>query len=206
MGRCVIISAFEVSILMREYIKDDDFIIAVDAGYENARKLCVSPNLFIGDYDSAPQPNTTLEIIKLPKEKDDTDTMAAAKEAVVRGFDEVLILGGIGGRFDHTFANLHTLIYLEKNNVTATLADENNEITVLLSGEREITPNEEWCLSVFPLGDIAKNVTIEHVKYKIEKTDLTNDNPFTVSNEFRYAPAHISVRDGGLYIMKSRKN
>ncbi|MEG0763633.1 MAG: thiamine diphosphokinase, partial [Oscillospiraceae bacterium] len=134
MNRCVILAARPVSVQMREYFRDDDYIIAVDAGYENARKLCVTPDICIGDFDSMDEPTGNIETIRLPKEKNETDTYAAAQIAVKKGCKEVFILGGLGGRLDHSIANMQTLVYLEKNGIRATLANETNEITVLLSG------------------------------------------------------------------------
>ena len=42
------------------------------------------------------------ELIVLPCEKDDTDTVFAVKEAMRRNFAEFLLIGVIGQRLDHT--------------------------------------------------------------------------------------------------------
>ena len=52
-----------------------------------------------------------------------------------KGFDEVLLLGGLGGRrVEHTLANLCTGLGLEKRGVRATLLDERSRITYVISG------------------------------------------------------------------------
>ena len=84
-----------------------DFLIACDAGYRNCAPLGCRPNIIVGDFDTAPCPEQQDDdIVVLPHVKDDTDTEYAAKLASEKGFDEVLLLGGLGGkRIEHTLAN-----------------------------------------------------------------------------------------------------
>ena len=104
MSRCVIISACPVSPELAEALRPDDFIIACDAGYRNCAPLGRRPNIIVGDFDTAPCPEQQDDdIIVLPHVKDDTDTEYAAKLVSEKGFDEVLLLGGLGGRrVEHT--------------------------------------------------------------------------------------------------------
>lgn len=204
--RCVIIAARPISVQMREHIYDNDYIIAVDSGYENARKLCVVPDLCIGDFDSTGIPKgVDYEIVRLPREKNETDTYAAAMRAVEAGCKEVMILGGLGGRIDHTIANMQTLIYLEKHGIRATLADEENEISVLLSGKRVLSSRGDCYLSVYPIGEKATGVTLKYVRYELENAEICHDFPIGTSNEFRFTPAEIEVKTGGLFIVLSSK-
>ena len=104
MARCVILSACPVSPALAGLLREDDFIIACDAGYRNCAPLHCKPHVIVGDFDTAPCPQQEDdEIVVLPHVKDDTDTEYAAKLAVQKGFDEVLLLGGLGGRrLEHT--------------------------------------------------------------------------------------------------------
>ena len=77
-GRAVVFSAVEVGPEMACYLQPGDFIVACDAGYRNAARLGVRPDLIVGDFDSAPRPQTDRETIVLPHVKDDTDTQFAA--------------------------------------------------------------------------------------------------------------------------------
>ena len=98
MSRCVIISACPVSPELAEALRPDDFIIACDAGYRNCAPLGRRPNIIVGDFDTAPCPEQQDDdVIVLPHVKDDTDTEYAAKLVSEKGFDEALLLGGLGG-------------------------------------------------------------------------------------------------------------
>ncbi len=87
-----------------------------------------------------PQQDTD-DIVVLPHVKDDTDTEYAAKLAAQKGFDEVLLLGALGGRrVEHTLANLCTGLGLEQRGIRAALQDERSRITFVLPGESRCYP------------------------------------------------------------------
>ena len=160
MSRCVILSACPVPPELAGLLRADDFIIACDAGYQNCARLGRRPDIIVGDFDSAPCPPQTGEVVVLPHVKDDTDTEYAARLAAEKGFDEVLLLGGLGGRrVEHTFANLGTGLGLEKRGLRATLQNERSRITYVLPGQTRRYPKEAFFyLSVFPLEGRAEDV------------------------------------------------
>lgn len=200
MKRCVIFAAQPVARELRSWCDGASLIIAADAGYRSARALGVEPDLLLGDYDSAPPPQSG-KTVRLPAEKDDTDTFYAARQALAQGCDEVVILGGLGGRLDHTLANLHTLVFLAQQGARAVLADEKNEITVLLPGRHRLSARPGWHCSLLPAGDAARGVTLEHLKYPLADAVLTNAWPVGVSNEFAGPEAVVEFRQGVLYWM-----
>lgn len=202
--KCVIFAGRPVSEGLCRYWRDADCVIAADAGYETARRLGVGADVLLGDYDSAPCPGHGA--LLLPAEKDDTDTQAAAREAVRRGADEVVILGGLGGRLDHTIANLHTLVFLARRGVRALLADEENEVRALLPGSYSIPARAGWYFSVFSAGETAEGVTLSGVKYPLDGYSMTNDFPIGVSNEFAAPAAAVRFTAGTLWLVLSKKS
>lgn len=203
--KCVIFAGLRVSQTLCGFWKDADLVIAADAGYENARRLGVEPDLLLGDYDSAPCPPQNAKTVVLPAEKDDTDTYFAARRAIELGASEAVILGGLGGRLDHTLANLQTLVFLAKNGVRAWLADEANEVTALLPGAYHFPARQGWYLSVFSAGDAARGVTLEGLKYPLHEATVSNFFPIGVSNEFAAEFATVRFSEGVLYLMLSRR-
>ena len=94
MARCVILSACPVSPALAGLLREDDFIIACDAGYRNCAPLHCKPHVIVGDFDTAPCPQQEDdEIVVLPHVKDDTDTEYAAKLAVQKGFERCFCWG-----------------------------------------------------------------------------------------------------------------
>ena len=208
MSRCVIFSACPVQPELKRLLRADDFIIACDAGYHNCERLGCKPNVIVGDFDSAPCPEQDNDdIVVLPHVKDDTDTEYAAKLASQKGFDEVLLLGALGGkRLEHTLSNLCTGLGLEQRGVRATLQDERSRITFVMPGESRRYPKEDYFyFSVFPMEGTAEGVCESGSFYELDDALLTAGYPLGVSNE--YAPGSdcitVSTRKGALVIVET---
>ena len=60
--------------------KENDYVIAVDGGYKIVKKLGISPDLTLGDFDSLGYVPDELNIKTFQVEKDYTDTMIAVME------------------------------------------------------------------------------------------------------------------------------
>ena len=208
MSRCVILSACPVGPELKRLLRPDDFIIACDAGYRNCAPLGCKPDIIVGDFDTAPCPEQQEDdIVVLPHVKDDTDTEYAAKLAAEKGFDEVLLLGVLGGkRMEHTLANLCTGLGLEQRGVRATLQDERSRVTFVRPGETRVYPKEEFFyFSVFPMEGRAEGVCEQGSYYELTDAVLTAGYPLGVSNEYAEGSDAItvSVRKGALVVVET---
>jgi len=180
--------------------KGSDYIIAADGGMDTLNELGIEPHLIIGDFDSSLSSPSGNNVIILPKEKDDTDTLAALRIGIDRGFDEFHIFGGMGGRADHTLANIHCLSFLCERNCRGYLYGNGMIITALKNGQMKFDSDILGYLSVFAYGGKAENVSLRGLKYPLENACLTCDMPLGVSNEFIGESAEISVGNGTLLI------
>lgn len=208
MSRCVILSACPVQPELKRLLRADDYIIACDAGYRNCAALGCKPDVIVGDFDSAPCPQQeNKDIVVLPHVKDDTDTEYAAKLASEKGFDEVLLLGALGGRrLEHTLANLCTGLGLEQRGVRTTLQDERSRISFVLPGEERTYPKEEFFyLSVFPMEGKAEGVCEHGSFYELTDAELTAGYPLGVSNEYAEGSDTITIRtrQGALVVVET---
>ena len=168
-----------------------DLIIAADSGYVAANKLGFKPDIIVGDFDSSPRPITDSELITVPAEKDDTDTMLACNIAVERGANVLTIVGGTGGRSDHFLSNIFSLETFKDRGIDAVLTDGDNTIQVL-KNQTVILPKGNEYFSLFPLSTC--EVSLSGCKYPLEKYTLTRSNPsFAVSNEVAENFATITV-------------
>lgn len=204
--RCVIVSAARISSYdtVKSYFKSDDYFIFCDAGLNHSEKLGVKPDLIVGDFDSHEKPETDIEIITLPTEKDDTDTVFAVKEAIKRGFDDFLLIGVIGERLDHTLGNVSILEYLANRNKTGLIIDDYSEMQLVSREEVEIDPSFSYfsLLSVF--GE-ANGIFINNAKYPLNNATITSDYQYGISNEvLPNQTAHVRVENGKLLLIKVR--
>lgn len=180
--------------------KEYDLIIAADSGYLNAVSAGITPHMFIGDFDSVLEEEvTSSEIIKLHPVKDMTDTQEAIDVAISHGADFITILGALGGRIDHTIANIHLLKYAYTKGATAEIVAEDTYIT-LVTDKIDILARNGFCLSLIPLTD-CEGVSVSGVFYPLEKASMPVGNPYGISNEFVDTSAHIEVASGELLVI-----
>lgn len=205
MARCVIVSAGSAVPADKAFLKPGDTVIACDAGYRNCALLGLRPEIILGDFDSAPRPNWS-NVVVLPHVKDDTDTHYAARLAAERGFQEVLMLGALGGRrLEHTLANLSTGLWLTKQGINVTIADASSRITYVRPGPIRRYPRGDYqYFSVFPAEGAASGVCIRGAFYPLEDAALTADFPLGVSNEFAAEEIAITSRTGILLVIETR--
>ncbi|MFV0414511.1 MAG: thiamine diphosphokinase [Oscillospiraceae bacterium] len=206
MQSCVIISSRPLSAALRRYIAPGAFVIAADAGWLRSMEIGVTPNLALGDFDSAPAPGPEVETLILPAEKNDTDTHFAAREALRRGFGQVTILGGMGGRPDHTMANYATLLFLAQNRVENLMADEATEVRCMGPGSLRLQGGPNQYLSVFAAAGRVQGVTLQGVKYPLHNAQLTMEYPLGVSNEFLAGEAIVSIAAGYVWVVVTQKD
>lgn len=179
----------------------NDFVIAADAGIRYLEQSGVTANLVIGDFDSLDgtptHPNTTT----LSAEKDDTDMLAAVREGIKAGYSSFHIYCGMGGRIDHTIANIQILAYLSQNNMQGFLFGKDSVITAITNRKLSFDPIPSGYVSVFSYTEKSEGVYLHGLKYKLENATLTNTFPLGVSNEFIGKESSISVRAGTLLIV-----
>lgn len=187
-------------------LSGSDLVIAADGGFDYLKKLGLRADVVLGDFDSlSDSQNLPEDFIRYPQEKDDTDMMIAIKEGLARGYRTFRIYGGLGGRLDHTIANLQSLTFLAENQAVGTLYSDYYQITVIkdgtLSFAKDMPENVPGNLcSVFSLSDISVGVSIQGLKYELDRVTLTNGFPLGVSNEFLGKKSFIHVEKGTLAV------
>ena len=178
-----------------------DLGIAADGGYASLTRLGITSHLAVGDFDSLGWTPDHPALIQLPCEKDDTDMGYALKLGLERGYRRFLLLGGVGGRLDHTVANLQLLGFLSKQGAMGVLYGGGQASAVLTNGTLSFPAGLSGYCSVFCRGGTAQGVTIRGLKYSLNNAALSEDFPLGVSNEFTGVPASVSVADGSLLIV-----
>ncbi len=183
------------------YLEEGAFVIAADGGLDKLRSLGVTPDLILGDFDSLSYHPAGEHVLTFPSEKDDTDTMLAIKEALRRGYERIYISGGLGGRLDHTVANLQSLLFADKLKTEAFLIGDEETAMVLSDGEVSFSADRRGWLSLFSMGDQVEGVTVSGLKYQIEGASLSNFFPLGVSNQFMGTEATVKVEKGSLLLI-----
>ncbi len=204
MKRCVIVGGADILDYnkTKRYLSSEDFYIFCDCGLRHSVGLGAKPNLIVGDFDSSENPCLDVETIVLPREKDDTDTVFAVKEALKRGFEEFLILGVIGQRLDHTLGNVSILKMLFDLGKSAVIVDDYCEMQIV-GKETQYIPHSFPYFSLINIFGKATGVYIKNAKYPLENAEITCDYQYGVSNEvLQEETAEVYVESGCLLLIK----
>jgi thiamine pyrophosphokinase len=209
MKRCIIITAWAPDGIRSVVdICEEDFIVCADGGYTFACNENIQPHVLVGDFDSlADVPDQLPErcrVIRANREKNETDTLLSLQCGMEAGCDSFVVVGGIGGRLDHTFANLQLLNYAANRNISMWLMDKNNRVTLTLPGILRIPRAEGYYLSVLAFNAQCKGVTLGNVKYPLSDALLTDEFPLGISNEIQGSEARIELREGRLLVFLCR--
>ncbi len=202
--RCIIVGGADIANYnhIKSYLKSDDYTIFCDSGLKHTEKLETAPSLIVGDFDSHTRPDTDIETIVLPCEKDDTDTVFAVKEAIRRGFDDFLLIGVVGNRLDHTLANVSILNYLYENEKKGIVVDDYSEMEIIGKDMCLVTDDYSF-FSLLNIFGISEGVTIKNAKYTLENATITSEYQYATSNEvLEGKTAEISVNNGKLLLIK----
>ncbi|MBQ6526692.1 MAG: thiamine diphosphokinase [Clostridia bacterium] len=197
-----------------------DAVICADRGLQVAEALDLLGDLpvyLIGDYDSGTPPTEAERaaasgLVVLPTVKDMTDSEAAIDLAVSRGYDVIHVLGGLGGRFDHSMGNLGMLAkYVEDPRVKELwFEDGQNRVFMKTPGTFRVPArgpeNRFDYFGLIAYSGAVEGLTITGAKYPLAGHTLTPDTTLGVSNEVaKDAPfAEVSHTKGHLLVIFSK--
>lgn len=205
MNRCVLVCGADIADYSRaqSLLRPDDFMVYCDSGLRHEAGLHRKPDLIVGDFDSHDDPHLPVETIRLPREKDDTDSVYAAKEMLRRGYRDFLLLGAVGGRLDHSLVNVSLLSWLKESGAKASLLDDYSIMEIITPGEIHTISDSFAYFSLLTLGGEAKGVTIRNAKFPLENGAITPRYQYATSNEVLPGrEATVSLTAGELLLIK----
>ena len=131
-----------------------DYVIACDKGYKYALDMGIVPDVIVGDFDSLDmEVNTNIPIIKLPKVKDDTDTLYAIKYAIDKGYKDITVCCAFGGRFDHSIANIQAAAYILESGGTPRITGKDTEVYMIKDSGIKLLPLAGSYISIFSYSE-----------------------------------------------------
>lgn len=190
--------------------RPDDRVLCADGGAAHCLRLGLRPVLLIGDMDSArPDDIAALassahcRIVRVPADKNETDTELAVTMAIADGADELVLLGMTGSRLDHFCSALLLLPSRFPPLTKATFLDERQSVIVTATGCLvETSPGDT--VSLLPVTPTVKGVCVSGVKWPLTDTDLTWGNSLGVSNRALGEAVRVSHADGILAVFQHR--
>ncbi len=209
MRRCVLIASAQIRDYekIKSHLRTDDFFVCCDGGLYHMEQLRLQPDYIVGDFDSyLSDLPADIPIERLPCVKDDTDTVAAAKLMLKKGFSEFLLIGFTGQRLDHTLANIGVLLMLHDHHVKAKMIDDYGEMYI--ADQTPILLNK-GCCSFFSLMSVDGpfgGVTISGAKYPLNNAAVTPSYQYAISNEITEEQCRITIGQGRALLLKIQES
>lgn len=186
-----------------EAIPDDAFVIAADSGVEQAQALGRPIDLAVGDFDSV-DPAALLaaegagtRVERHRPDKDATDLELALGAAAALGPDEIVVVGGAGGRLDHLLGGVLAL---------TDPAYESIAVRALVGPARLFVIRDHMVvggrpgelLTLLPIGGPAHGVTTSGLRYPLTDETLEPASTRGVSNVLLADHATVGLTRGVL--------
>jgi thiamine pyrophosphokinase len=187
----------------RDLVRNDDLVIAVDGGTRHVWEVGVDPQCVIGDLDSlTPSEQERLrasgvQIIPFSTRKDETDLELALLQAACEGAESIVVLAALGGRLDHTIANLLLLALPELDGIDVRVV-EGLQVAFLIRDGALVEGQPGDTVSLIPLGGDAVGVTTEGLEWSLNDDTLHFGPARGVSNALIAERASVRVRQGQL--------
>jgi len=194
---------------IRDNLRPDDVIVSVDGGMRHLRVLDLYPQLIIGDMDSIQTDilsnleEAGIEVLRFPPAKDETDLELALIILEERGFDEILIIGALGGRIDQTLANIWLLAQRSRPGFSITFNDGCERINLILDQFTIIGEIGDQ-VSLIPFGSAVKGISTKGLEYPLCDETLYPDRTRGLSNVLRNEKASIVIKSGRLLCIHRR--
>ena len=180
-------------------IEKDDFVIAIDGGFDLLLKQKIEIDLIIGDLDSIKNKNKLgkYEKLKLKSEKDETDTYVAVDYAYTLG-NKVYLIGGIqGDRIEHFLANINLFNKFPE----LMILDNNSKIYLLDQGKHILRKNGYHSFFAYDNSVIS----LDGFKYPLTKYELNKFDSLAISNEVVNLYGELTIHKGRVIVIESKR-
>ena len=192
----------------RTVLSNCDYVVACDGGLKYCHRLYVKPNCIVGDIDSADKSLLNkyqdVPVSRFPSEKDQTDLELAIAYACDIGATSIIVLGGLGKRFDHQLANAHVLAQALKRGVIAQLRDQFTCVQ-LINSHCQLHKSDGSLVSLLPLTTTVDGIVTEGLQYPLRDESLSVGFARGVSNLITKELARVSLKNGMLLVVQTKE-
>lgn len=185
----------------------DSDLAGVDRGALMLAEKGIRMKTAIGDFDSVESSDLQLieayadEVIRLNPVKDDTDSEAAVKHLLAKGYRQIVLTGALGGRIDHEYVNLALVCHCPG---TVVIEEEKNRAEAYEKGTYRIYADGFKYVSVFPVSECV--VSLENMKYPLDHKKMESSDPagLGLSNEIAGEYGIMTVHEGKVLLIHSK--
>ncbi len=180
-------------------------VIAADSGLDHAVTLGLDPTVVVGDMDSVGPGllealGDEVEVVVHPVDKDASDLELAVSVALGLEPDEVVVVGGHGGRLDHLLTNVALLTSEAFAGIEVRWL-AGRDVVIPVRDHLRVEGRSSATISLVPVGGPARGVTTRGLRWELADEDLEPTSSRTISNQFTGTEAEVWVREGVLVVV-----
>ncbi len=185
-----------------------DCVICCDGGVNHLEGTNIIPNYIVGDFDSAQSELVDkykamgCEIDAFPVDKDFTDSELGINKCIQLGCEEIVLIGGIGDRLDHTISNLNLGLLALSNNSNLIIIDEINTIYTVMNSVN-LENKKGYTCSIIPISLELEGITTTGLKYPLNNERICLGQTRPISNVIIEDKAEITINKGLAHIILS---
>jgi thiamine pyrophosphokinase len=193
---------------LNHHLEKATAVIAADGGVSHINSLGLKPDFIIGDLDSADEAllqqlaDSGVELLKYSRDKDETDLELALLFSLGINEEDILIFGGIGGRWDHSLANILLLAHPKFKDREITFVDEGQRLW-LVHNYTEIRGSPGDLISLIPVDGQVEVSFTKGLRWQLQDEMLLPGPTRGISNEMTSNRAEIMVAQGRLICVHS---
>lgn len=186
---------------LNHYLDNATAVVAADGGISYLDFLGLKPDFIIGDLDSAEDglvqqlAGSGAQVLEYSRDKDETDLELALLFSLGINQEEILIFGGIGGRWDHSLANILLLAHPQLKDREITFVDKVQRLW-LVQRHAEVRGSPGDLVSIIPIDSRVRVLFTKGLRWQLEDELLPLGPTRGVSNEMTSERAEITVAQG----------
>lgn len=186
-----------------------DYIIGADGGCNHLYKMGITPQYIIGDLDSINKElvdyykSKNVLFKTYPSRKDETDSeicVYLAKELKAKKID---FYASLGGRIDHTLANIGLMHYVREMNMKPRIITSEEEVNIMKNEEIILCGKKGDTISIIPIMGDANNITLKNLEYPLNNGKIGYLSSLGISNVMSEDECSIKIEDGYALIIKN---
>lgn len=186
-----------------------DYVIGADGGCNHLYKMNITPDYVIGDLDSIN--NDLIDYYKsknvifktYPSRKDETDSEICIYLSKELNSKEIDFYGALGGRIDHTLANIGLMHYVREMNIIPRIITSEEEIAIIKNEEVILQGKKGDTVSIIPIRTDANNVTLKKLEYSLNNAKMGYLSSLGISNVMLENECSVKVEDGYALIIRN---
>jgi thiamine pyrophosphokinase len=183
-----------------ESLLSGSLLIAADSGAAWLEEANIRPHVLLGDFDSLnPALRAKLEhqvetVLPFPAKKDQTDGELAVDLALSRNIGEIVLIGGLGGRVDHSIGNVALLFKIARRKRRGWMLDADSRIyPVPRRLQLDGIPGQMF--SLLALSPVS-GLTIRGATYPMQEGSMILGQTLGLSNRFLHSTVRLEKEKG----------